>query len=139
MHIQSLLTVVRSLLTKNIIMIKNILLVGAGGALGSIARYLITCLFTYFAICSELAILLVNIIGSFIIGLLIPASSNTLYLLAAIGFCGGFTTFSTFSAQAFQMLQNGQRLSAIVYILASVLISIAFVFLGIYLSEKYIK
>lgn len=120
-------------------MIKNILLVGAGGALGSIARYLITCLFTHFAICSELATLLVNIIGSFIIGILIPASQNTLYLLMAVGFCGGFTTFSTFSAQAFQMLQNGQRLSAIVYILASVLISIAFVFFGIYLSEKYLK
>lgn len=120
-------------------MIKNILLVGTGGALGCIARYLITCLFTYLSICSELATLSVNIIGSFIIGLLIPASQNTLYLLLAVGFCGGFTTFSTFSAQAFQMLQNGQRLSSIIYILASVLISIAFVFLGMYLSEKYIK
>ncbi|MBO7286864.1 MAG: fluoride efflux transporter CrcB [Bacteroidales bacterium] len=120
-------------------MIKNILLVGAGGALGSISRYLITCLFTYLSICSELATLLINIVGSFIIGLLIPASQSPLYLLLAIGFCGGFTTFSTFSAQAFQMMQSGQRLSAIVYILASVLISIAFVFLGVYLSEKYIK
>ncbi len=120
-------------------MIKNILLVGTGGALGSIARYLITCLFTHLAICSELAIFLVNIIGSFIIGLLIPASSNTLYLLMAVGFCGGFTTFSTFSVQAFQMLQSGQRLTSLIYILASVLISIAFVFLGIYMSEKYFK
>lgn len=120
-------------------MIKNILIVGTGGALGSIARYLITCLFTHLAICSELAIFLVNIIGSFIIGLLIPASSNTLYLLMAVGFCGGFTTFSTFSVQAFQMLQSGQRLTSMIYILASVLISIAFVFLGIYLSERYIK
>lgn len=120
-------------------MIKNILLVGTGGALGSIARYLITCLFTYLAICNELATLLVNVIGSFVIGLLIPASQNTLYLLLAVGFCGGFTTFSTFSAQVFQMMQNGQRLSSIIYILASILISITFVFLGIYLSEKYIK
>ena len=129
----------QSLLTKNTIMIKNILLVGTGGALGSIARYLITCIFTHLAICSELATLSINILGSFIIGLLIPASSNTLYLLAAVGFCGGFTTFSTFSAQALQMLQNGQRISSIIYILASVLISIAFVFMGFYLSEKYFK
>ena len=120
-------------------MIKNILIVGTGGALGSIARYLITCLFTHLAICSELATLSVNIIGSFIIGLLIPASQNTLYLLMAVGFCGGFTTFSTFSAQAFQMLQNGQRLTFIIYVLASVLISISFVFLGVFLSGKYIK
>ena len=120
-------------------MIKNILLVGTGGALGSIARYLITCIFTHLAICSELAILLVNIIGSFIIGLLIPASHNTIYLLMAVGFCGGFTTFSTFSVQAFQMLQNGQRLASLTYITTSVIISIAFVFLGIFLSERYIK
>ena len=120
-------------------MIKNILIVGTGGALGSIARYLITCLFTHLAICSELAIFLVNIIGSFIIGLLIPSAQSTLYLLMAVGFCGGFTTFSTFSVQAFQMLQSGQRLTSLIYILASVLISIAFVFLGIYLSERYIK
>lgn len=120
-------------------MIKNILIVGTGGALGSIARYLITCLFTYLSITNELATLSVNLIGSFIIGLLIPASQNTLYLLMAVGFCGGFTTFSTFSAQAFQMLQNGQRLSAVIYILVSVFISISFVMLGIYLSEKYIK
>ena len=120
-------------------MIKNILLVGTGGALGSIARYLTTCLFTHLAICSELATLSVNIIGSFIIGLLASISQNTLHLLMAVGFCGGFTTFSTFSAQAFQMLQNGQRLSFIVYVLASALISISFVFLGVYLSGKYFK
>ena len=120
-------------------MIKNILIVGTGGALGSIVRYLISCLFTYLSITSELATLLVNIVGSLIIGLLIPASQNSLYLLMAVGFCGGFTTFSTFSAQAFQMLQNSQRLSSIIYILASVLISISFVFLGFYLSEKYMK
>ena len=120
-------------------MIKNILLVGTGGALGSIARYLISCLFTYLSITNELATLLVNILGSFIIGLLIPASQNAMYLLMAIGFCGGFTTFSTFSAQALQMMQNGQRLSSIIYIFTSVIVSIAFVFLGFYLSEKYIK
>ena len=120
-------------------MIKNILLVGAGGALGSIMRYLITCLFTHLAICSELATFVVNVIGSFVIGLLIPASQNTLYLLLAVGFCGGFTTFSTFSAQALQMMQNGQRLTSLLYIFASVIISIIFVFLGIYISEKYIK
>ena len=120
-------------------MIKNILLVGTGGALGSIMRYLIACLFTHLAICSELATFVVNVIGSFVIGLLIPASQNTLYLLLAVGFCGGFTTFSTFSAQALQMMQNGQRLTSLLYIFASVIISIIFVFLGIYISERYVK
>jgi CrcB protein len=120
-------------------MIKNILLVGAGGALGSIIRYLITCLFTYLAICSELATLLVNIVGSFVIGLLIPASQNTLYLLMAVGFCGGFTTFSTFSAQALNLFQTGQRTIALLYIAASVSISIISVFLGIYCADKLMR
>ena len=120
-------------------MIKNILLVGAGGALGSIARYTVTLLFTYFAICSEWAILAINIIGSFLIGLLFPMQGNCGYLFMAVGFCGGFTTFSTFSAQALNLFQTGQRTIAILYIAASISMSIISVLLGIYCADKLIK
>ena len=116
-------------------MIKNILIVGTGGALGSIARYLITCLFTHLAICSEWAILLVNIIGSFIIGLLIPASQNAMYLLMAVGFCGGFTTFSTFANESVQMLQHGNISGFIGYVATSVIAGFALIALG-YLIVK---
>lgn len=120
-------------------MIKNILLVGAGGALGSIARYTITLIFTYFTICSEWSILAINIIGSFLIGLLTPIQGNSCYLFMAIGFCGGFTTFSTFSAQALNLFQTGQRTIALLYIAASVSISIISVFLGIYCADKLMR
>ena len=80
-------------------MIKNILLVGAGGALGSVARYLLTYILTQLAICSEIATFAINVVGSFAIGMAISALGNMGYLFAAVGFCGGFTTFSTFFAK----------------------------------------
>jgi CrcB protein len=116
-------------------MIKNILIVGTGGALGSIARYLITCLFTHLAICSELATFVVNVIGSFIIGLLIPSAQSTLYLLLAIGFCGGFTTFSTFSHESLQMLQSGNIANFLLYIGISVIGGLSLTALGAWLLK----
>lgn len=120
-------------------MLKNILLVGAGGALGSILRYLITVAFAYFTICNEWATLLANVLGSFLIGLLISTTGNSVYLFAAVGFCGGFTTFSTFSAQAIQLLQSWQRTLALSYILISLILSISAVWLGLYCGNRFIK
>ena len=120
-------------------MIKSLLLVGAGGALGSIARYAVSMLFAYYAICSHWATMLVNVIGSFLIGLLIPLLSNGAHLFAVVGFCGGFTTFSTFSSQALQLFQTGERLSAMIYVTASVVVSIVIVLLGMYVAGRFIK
>ncbi|MBR5477726.1 MAG: CrcB family protein [Bacteroidaceae bacterium] len=118
---------------------KSLLLVGTGGALGSIARYAVSMLFAHFAICSHWATLLVNVIGSFLIGLAIPLFSNCAHLFAVVGFCGGFTTFSTFSSQAVQLFQAGERVTAAVYIAASLVVSIALVLLGMYLAGKFVK
>lgn len=120
-------------------MIRSLLLVGAGGAIGSIARYAVSMLFAHYAICSHWATTLVNIIGSFLIGLLIPLLSNGAHLFAVVGFCGGFTTFSTFSSQALQLFQQGERLSAMVYVTASVVVSIVMVLLGMYVAGRFIK
>ena len=120
-------------------MIKNLLLVGAGGALGSIARYAVSLLFAHFAICSHWATLAVNVIGSFLIGFAIPLFSNGAHLFAVVGFCGGFTTFSTFSSQALQLFQAGERLTAAAYVAASLVMSVLMVFLGMYLAGKFVK
>ena len=120
-------------------MIKNLLLVGAGGALGSVARYAVSMLFTHFAICSHWATLVVNVIGSFLIGFAIPLLSNGAYLFAVVGFCGGFTTFSTFSSQALQLFQAGERLTAATYVAASLVVSVLMVLLGMYLAGKFVK
>ena len=120
-------------------MIKSLLVVGAGGALGSIVRYAVSLLFAHLAISSHWATLLVNVVGSFLIGLAIPVLANGTHLFAVVGFCGGFTTFSTFSVQAVQLFQAGERLTAAAYIAASLVVSVLMVLLGMYLIGKFVK
>ena len=115
------------------------LLVGAGGALGSVARYAVSMLFAHYAICNHWATMLVNVVGSFLIGLLIPLLSNGAHLFAVVGFCGGFTTFSTFSSQAAQLFQQGERMTAAAYVAASVVVSVLMVLLGMYVAGRFIK
>ena len=120
-------------------MIRDFILVGTGGALGSMSRYGLTLLTSYLSIASEIGTLTVNALGSLLIGVIIALSKGDWYLLAAVGFCGGFTTFSTFSAQAFQLFQSGNRLLGVTYILCSVIICILMTWSGILLAEKFIK
>ncbi len=120
-------------------MIKSLLFVGAGGALGSIVRYAVSMLFAHFAISSHWATLVVNVVGSLLIGVAIPLLSGAAHLFAVVGFCGGFTTFSTFSSQAVQLFQAGERLTAAAYIAASLVVSVLMVLLGIYLAGKFVK
>ena len=126
--------------TRFVEMIKTLLLVGAGGALGSIARYAVSLLVAHFSTCSHWATLSVNIVGSFLIGMLIPMlSNNSTHLFAVVGFCGGFTTFSTFSSQAVQLFQSGERMTATAYVVISVVFSILSVLLGMYCAERLFK
>lgn len=115
-------------------MFKNFLLVGLGGALGSMLRYAIYVLITvkYF----PYGTFIVNITGSFILGLVLALSLkdetflNNWKLFLATGICGGFTTFSSFSAENLALLQNGKYVTAIIYIVLSILLGIAAAALG---------
>jgi len=121
-------------------MLKNLLLVGLGGSIGSMARYAVSLLirsksFPY-------ATLSVNIIGSFIIGVVFAMSikeaglSNNWRLFLATGICGGFTTFSAFSLENMELLQNGKIGMALSYIIFSILLGIIATFLGYQLIIK---
>ncbi len=125
--------------TKHIKMLRDFLLVGIGGALGSIARYGISLLSSHLVISSEIATMTTNALGSLLIGIVIALSKGDWHLLLAVGFCGGFTTFSTFSAQALQLLQSGHRLLGIIYILCSVVVCIIMTYIGILIADKFIK
>lgn len=120
-------------------MLREFLLVGIGGALGSMIRYGITLLASYLTIASEIGTLTANALGSLLIGVIIALSKGDWYLLGAVGFCGGFTTFSTFSAQALQLLQNGQRTMGIAYIAVSLCVCILMTWAGIYLANRFMK
>ena len=120
-------------------MLRDFLLVGGGGALGSMARYGLSLLTSYFAIASEIGTFAANAIGSLLIGVIIAVSKGDWYLLGAVGFCGGFTTFSTFSAQALHLLQSGQRTMGVIYIIASLLICILMTWVGIALADRFFK
>jgi CrcB protein len=83
----------------------------------------------------------VNIIGSLLIGVIMgfalknDAPTSTLTLLVATGFCGGFTTFSAFALENYQLLKTGDITNFIAYTLGSIALGILAVFIGIWLVK----
>lgn len=116
---------------------KNILLIGLGGFIGSIARYFVSRLNLTFDVLSiPLGTLLVNILGSFILGFLTGIASKSVLLsvewrmFLMVGLCGGFTTFSTFSGENLMLLHSGQILSLFLYTGLSITLGFAAVYMG---------
>ena len=119
-------------------MFKSILLVGLGGAVGSIFRYLSSLLITkYFNSIFPIATFTVNIIGCFLIGLIFgymekeQIANDAVKYLFITGFCGGYTTFSTFAIENIGLLQEQHTLTAFAYIAASVITGLFAVWLGL--------
>ena len=121
-------------------MIRNLLLVALGGAGGSVLRYLFSNINTSF----PWGTFAVNVLGSFLIGLLVGLMSKgvlspEMKLLLVTGFCGGFTTFSTFANESFSMMKAGDVLLTALYVGASVIIGILAVWGGMTLSNISIR
>ncbi|WP_375238941.1 fluoride efflux transporter CrcB [Aurantibacter sp.] len=119
---------------------KNVLLVFLGGGFGSALRYLISK--TINTVQFPYGTFLVNCLGCLFIGLILgyTLKSNTLSqnytLLLATGFCGGFTTFSSFAFENQTFLKSGDFTSFAIYTILSVLIGFTAVFLGLYISKS---
>ena len=116
----------------------SLLFVGIGGAIGAILRYLIS----QFPIKNAFQIKtrVINLIGSFVIGYLSAKFQQAHWfqgdqLLLVTGVCGGFTTFSTFSLESLQLVQNGNTLLAVMYMLISLIGGLIFVALGYLLGQ----
>ncbi len=121
-------------------MIRELLAVGGGGALGSIARYLLS----YGLLAGQTlwgfpaGTFAVNAAGSLLIGILLEAlDSGTAAWLLVVGFCGGFTTFSSFSADAVRLLKADCYGPAILYVVMSVGVCIVFAALGMWIGTLF--
>ncbi len=102
-----------------------LLLIAVGGAAGSVLRYLVGGRVQHFAPHGfPLGTLFVNVVGCFLVGILIRQfmniqTHNYLRALLVVGFCGGFTTFSTFSMETVGLIEGGEYPRAIAYIALS--------------------
>lgn len=123
----------------------NITAIFLGGGIGAVLRYLTGIVISvYLKTNFPEATFFVNIIGCFILGFLFvffiekSQINPALKLLLTTGFCGGLTTFSTFSLEVFNMIQDTQYTTAILYIGTSLIIGLLAVFLGGYLCKTFI-
>ena len=115
---------------------RNIVVVGAGSFIGGAARYLVSLMMKGVGKGFPWATLTVNLAGCFLIGLLwglfsrSASDGSNWSLFLTVGFCGGFTTFSTFSKEALIMLQAGNVWGFAGYIALSVIAGVALVAVG---------
>lgn len=111
------------------------LLVGLGGFLGSVLRYLIGLMYVNTDSGFPLKTFIINILGAFIIGALSSIAikynvNSKAILFLKVGLCGGFTTFSTFALETQELLKNDRVGVAIIYVTLSVVVGVTAVVLG---------
>ena len=119
-------------------MLIQFVMVGLGGALGSMLRYLISLIpvnntFPFLT-------LITNLLGALLIGFIVGLSDNLFIskkflLFLKTGVCGGFTTFSTFSLEAVQLFKRGEPFLGTIYAILSVILCLLGIILGEYLGR----
>lgn len=120
---------------------KQVLLIGLGGFLGSILRYGVALLSSRWFENFPTGTMIVNLLGSLLIGLLVGLSlkqNQPLYGFLAIGFCGGFTTFSTFALDSIKLIKADQWMVAAGYASVSLIGAVAFCAVGIWIGNKFL-
>lgn len=123
-------------------MLRNLLIVGTGGLIGTVMRYLVQVhIEKLMGSTFPLGTFLINILGSFIIGVVygLVDKGNIMgpewRLFLAVGLCGGFTTFSTFSADTLNLIKDNSFVQMLLYTGGSVLFGLLAVYFGIILAR----
>ncbi|MDD5422728.1 MAG: fluoride efflux transporter CrcB [Candidatus Omnitrophica bacterium] len=123
----------------------KIILIGIGGAIGSILRYIASGLdYRYSYGIFPISTLVVNLAGSFIIGFLwgmfeATTVSSNIRMFIFIGILGGFTTFSTFALENFNLFRDGERSIALINIVLSNILGIFLVYIGYMLAKMLLN
>ena len=113
-----------------------------GGGFGAIIRYLvIEQVNKLFLVAFPFGTIAVNVIGAFLIGLLssylaerLDVSENVKMFLI-VGFCGGFTTFSSFNIEFYQLFSNGEILSSLIYVTTTFVLTVVAFYIGVSLLK----
>ncbi|MBC7642482.1 MAG: fluoride efflux transporter CrcB [Flavobacterium sp.] len=123
-------------------MTKTIIFIAIGGAIGSVLRYLTSALINkYWSNNFPLATFLTNVLGCLLIGTFIGIleknnlTDSDLKWILITGFCGGFTTFSTFGYENINLFQNQNALLSLLYIGLSIFLGITAVWLGLFITK----
>lgn len=121
---------------------QHIMAVASGGAIGSVARYLVGIASgKMFGLAFPWGTLIINIVGSFLIGAFVESFALkwdlplVMRVFLTVGICGGFTTFSTFSLDSYLLMVRGELVPAAIYIIGSMVLSIAALFGGLQLMR----
>ncbi len=121
---------------------RTLLLIGVGGMFGSIARYLTSQLFNrYFSDPLPIGTLVVNIVGAFLVGVIIGLGeryrwfTEPWHFFLAVGFCGSFTTYSTFAYENYTLIKQGHISTLFFYISISLVVGTLLAWAGYMLSK----
>lgn len=126
-------------------MIRTLLFIGGGSFFGGIARYLVKvgCGKLFPAATLPLGTMVANVAGCFLIGLFYGIASRhttmsqDMLMFLTVGFCGGFTTFSTFMNENMSMIQGGELFNSLLYAVLSLVLGLAFLYLGTLASRVF--
>ena len=118
------------------VIMSECIIVGAGGFIGAVCRYLIGLIPVKETWGFPIRTFVINIVGSFVIGIIAAAAAKNsalsprAVLFLKTGICGGFTTFSSFALETGDLLRNGNEDTAVLYAVLSMVLSVAAVFAG---------
>lgn len=117
----------------------NFLLVGAGGIFGSLTRFSLgKFISNRFKSSFPMGTFIINITGAILLGILSSIGANkNLYLIFGDGFLGGYTTFSTFMYEGFNLFQDNAKLNAFIYILGSLMLGIIGYMIGVKIGSSF--